>query len=188
MLADAAGGNCGRAARTRPGLFLAGTFFFFIGSLTRTTVANTFVLMSVSLFPRRSPAACSCAKRRRCRTWIAMTVAFAGIVVMFADSLDGRLSGNLLRLASSCCFAGQVTVRSTTRVDMLPRWSRSRFAHRRAVVRPRVRRNASRSPILALIMRNSGPVACSRPPRRLAGDRARLRAAGADPRPAWCGR
>ena len=27
-----------------------GTFFFFIGSLTRTTVANTFVLMSVSPF------------------------------------------------------------------------------------------------------------------------------------------
>ena len=32
------------------GAFLAGTFFFFIGSLTRTTVANTFVLMSVSPF------------------------------------------------------------------------------------------------------------------------------------------
>ncbi len=32
------------------GIFLAGTFFFFIGSLTRTTVANTFVLMSVSPF------------------------------------------------------------------------------------------------------------------------------------------
>ncbi len=32
------------------GLFLSGTFFFFIGSLTRTTVANTFVLMSVSPF------------------------------------------------------------------------------------------------------------------------------------------
>lgn len=32
------------------GFFLAGTFFFFIASLTRTTVANTFVLMSVSPF------------------------------------------------------------------------------------------------------------------------------------------
>ena len=32
------------------GLFLAGTFFFFIASLTHTTVANTFVLMSVSPF------------------------------------------------------------------------------------------------------------------------------------------
>src|SRR5450432_1734796 len=32
------------------GAFLAGTFFFFIGSLTRTTVANTNVLMSVSPF------------------------------------------------------------------------------------------------------------------------------------------
>ena len=32
------------------GAFLACTFFFFIASLTRTTVANTFVLMSVSPF------------------------------------------------------------------------------------------------------------------------------------------
>ena len=52
-----------------------------------------------------------------------MTVAFAGIVVMFADSLDaGRLSGNLLALGVSCCFAGQVTVlrKYHAQVDMLP--------------------------------------------------------------------
>ena len=45
------------------GAFLAGTFFFFIGSLTRTTVANTNVLMSVSPFlaalAGRLPAAAS---------------------------------------------------------------------------------------------------------------------------------
>ena len=57
------------------------------------------------------------------RTWIAIGVAFAGIVVMFADSLDaGRLAGNLLALGVSCCFAGQVTVlrKYHARVDMLP--------------------------------------------------------------------
>jgi drug/metabolite transporter (DMT)-like permease len=105
------------------GLFLAGTFFFFIGSLTRTTVANTFVLMSVSPFLAAIAGRLVLREAVPARTWLAMTVAFAGIVVMFADSLDaGRLAGNLLALGVSCCFAGQVTVlrKYHARVDMLP--------------------------------------------------------------------
>jgi len=105
------------------GLFLAGTFFFFIGSLTRTTVANTFVLMSVSPFLAAIAGRLVLKERVPTRTWIAMTFAFAGVVVMFADSLDaGRLSGNLLALGVSCCFAGQVTVlrKYHAHVDMLP--------------------------------------------------------------------
>ena len=105
------------------GLFLAGTFFFFIGSLTRTTVANTFVLMSVSPFLAAIAGRLVLREKVPARTWVAMAVAFAGIVVMFADSLDaGRLSGNLLALGVSCCFAGQVTVlrKYHAQVDMLP--------------------------------------------------------------------
>jgi drug/metabolite transporter (DMT)-like permease len=105
------------------GIFLAGTFFFFIGSLTRTTVANTFVLMSVSPFLAAIAGRLFLREVVPLRTWIAMTVAFAGIVVMFADSLDaGRLSGNLLALGVSCCFAGQLTVlrKYHARIDMLP--------------------------------------------------------------------
>ena len=105
------------------GLFLAGTFFFFIGSLTRTTVANTFVLMSVSPFLAALAGRLVLRETVPMRTWVAMTVAFAGLVVMFADSLDaGRLTGNLLALGVSCCFAAQVTVlrRYHATVDMLP--------------------------------------------------------------------
>ncbi|MEO8675330.1 MAG: DMT family transporter [Casimicrobiaceae bacterium] len=105
------------------GMFLAGTFFFFIGSLTRTTVANTFVLMSVSPFLAAIAGRVFLQERVPARTWIAMTVAFAGMIVMFADSLDaGRLSGNLLALGVSACFAGQVTVlrKYHAHVDMLP--------------------------------------------------------------------
>jgi len=105
------------------GLFLAGTFFFFIGSLTRTTVANTFVLMSVSPFLAALAGRLVLKEAVPARTWIAMAVAFAGIVVMFADSLDaGRLTGNLLALGVSCCFAAQVIVlrRFHATVDMLP--------------------------------------------------------------------
>jgi drug/metabolite transporter (DMT)-like permease len=93
------------------GVFLAGTFFFFIASLTRTTVANTNVLMSVSPFLAALAARIVLREPVPARTWIAMGVAFAGIVVMFADSLDaGRLAGNVLALGVSCCFAAQVTV------------------------------------------------------------------------------
>jgi drug/metabolite transporter (DMT)-like permease len=105
------------------GLFLAGTFFFFIGSLTRTTVANTFVLMSVSPFLAALAGRLLLKEAVPTRTWVAMGVAFAGIVVMFADSLDaGRLAGNLLALGVSVCFAAQVMVlrKFHATVDMLP--------------------------------------------------------------------
>jgi drug/metabolite transporter (DMT)-like permease len=105
------------------GLFLAGTFFFFIGSLTRTTVANTFVLMSVSPFLAAIAGRLVLGERVPTRTWLAMSVAFAGIVVMFADSVDiGRLEGNLLALGVSCCFALNLVMLRKFRAsaDMLP--------------------------------------------------------------------
>lgn len=111
----------------RPGLasgaFLACTFFFFIASLTRTTVANTFVLMSVAPFVAAIAGRVFLREAVPTRTWIAMGVAFAGIVVMFGDSVDsGRLVGNLLALGVPCFFAAQVTVlrKYHATVDMLP--------------------------------------------------------------------
>jgi drug/metabolite transporter (DMT)-like permease len=105
------------------GLFLAGTFFFFIASLTRTTVANTFVLMSVSPFLAAIAGRVFLRERVPWRTWVAMAVAFSGILVMFSESVDGgRLSGNLLALGVSCCFALNLTMlrRFHARIDMLP--------------------------------------------------------------------
>ena len=105
------------------GAFLAGQFFLFIASLTRTTVANTFVLMSVSPFLAALAARLFLRESVPTRTWIAMAVAFGGMVVMFADSLDaGRISGNLLAVGVSCLFAANVTVlrRVHAHVDMLP--------------------------------------------------------------------
>jgi drug/metabolite transporter (DMT)-like permease len=105
------------------GAFLAGQFFLFIASLTRTTVANTFVLMSVSPFLAAIAGRVVLGERVPLRTWLAMAVAVAGMVVMFADSLDaGRFAGNLLAIGVSCLFAANVTVlrRAHARVDMLP--------------------------------------------------------------------
>jgi drug/metabolite transporter (DMT)-like permease len=105
------------------GTFLAGTFVFYIASLTRTTVANTNVLMSVSPFLAAIAARVLLKEAVPLRTWLAMALAFTGIVAMFADALDtGRVSGNLLALGVSCCFAAQVTMlrKFHASVDMLP--------------------------------------------------------------------
>ena len=106
-----------------PGLLLAGTFFFFIGSLTRTTVANTFVLMSVSPF-LAAIAARVVLNEPRARAHVARdAIAFAGIVVMFGGTADaGQLAGNLMALGVSVCFAAQLTVlrKFHATVDMLP--------------------------------------------------------------------
>jgi len=105
------------------GAFLAGTFFFYIGSLTRTTVANTSILMSVSPFLAALAGRWILKESVPMRTWVAMTVAFTGIVVMFADALGGgQFAGNLLALGVSACFAAQLTVlrKFHATVDMLP--------------------------------------------------------------------
>jgi ABC-type antimicrobial peptide transport system ATPase subunit len=57
------------------GAFLAGQFFLFIASLTRTTVANTFVLMSVSPFLAALAARLFLREPVPARTWLAMAVA-----------------------------------------------------------------------------------------------------------------
>lgn len=105
------------------GAFLAGTFFFFIASLTRTTVANTFVLMSVSPFLAAIAARLVLKERVPAHTWVAIAFALAGIVVMFGGAVDaGQLAGNLLALGVSVCFAAQLTVlrKFHATVDMLP--------------------------------------------------------------------
>lgn len=111
----------------RPGLLagacLACTFFFFIASITRTTVANTFVLMSVAPFLAALAGRYVLSEPIPARTWIAMAIAFGGIVVMFADSVDaGRLVGNLLALGVPLFYAAEITVlrKYRAKADMLP--------------------------------------------------------------------
>ena len=70
------------------GAFLSCTFFFFIASLTRTTVANTFVLMSVSPFLAAIAGRLVLGERVPRAHLDRDVVAFAGIVVMFADAVD----------------------------------------------------------------------------------------------------
>lgn len=105
------------------GALLASMFFLFILSLTRTTVANTMVLTSVSPFFVALFGRLFLSERVAPRTWIAIAVAIGGMTLMFAESLDGgRLSGNLFALCVPIAFGINVSVlrRMHATVDMVP--------------------------------------------------------------------
>lgn len=105
------------------GVLLASTFFFFILSITRTTAANTFVLMSTVPFFVAVFALAFLGERVAARTWAAIAVALAGIGLMFAEGLEaGRLGGNLLALGVPLAAALNVVLlrRQRKRVDMVP--------------------------------------------------------------------
>jgi drug/metabolite transporter (DMT)-like permease len=105
------------------GLLLAATFFFFIGAITRTTVASTLALMSTGPLFVALAARLLLGERVRRRTWAAIAVALAGIAVMFADGLGtGAAAGNLLALGVPIAFALNVVVlrRVRSSVDMVP--------------------------------------------------------------------
>lgn len=105
------------------GFFLASTFFFFILSVTRNTVANTLVLMSTGPFFVAFFGRIFLTERIPLRTWIAIAVALSGITLMFSEGLDkGRSLGNLLALAVPAAFSLNIIIlrRAKTHVDMVP--------------------------------------------------------------------
>ena len=73
------------------GAFMACAFICFVLSITRTTVANTLVTMSIMPFVAAILAWAMLKEPIRPRTWAAMALAALGLVVMFADSLRGEV-------------------------------------------------------------------------------------------------
>jgi drug/metabolite transporter (DMT)-like permease len=118
-----------QAVRTvgRPGILsgclMAGASVCFLGALAHTTVANTYLLMSVMPFAAAIAAWMVLRESIPAITWLAMAVAGIGIAIVFSGSLGTRsLTGDLLALGVCGCFAGQVTtLRKFGRTtDMLP--------------------------------------------------------------------
>src|SRR4030042_134220 len=70
------------------GVLLASTFFFFILSITRNTVANPLGLMSVSPFFMAGLGRIFLGERVLLRNWRAIAGALAGIVIMFSEGLE----------------------------------------------------------------------------------------------------
>jgi drug/metabolite transporter (DMT)-like permease len=95
----------------------------FILALGRTTVANVLVLSAVAPFSSALLGRIVLAERVPGRTWAAMLVAFAGIVIMFVESVGaGALVGNLIALVIPIAFGVNVTLlrRAHAQVDMVP--------------------------------------------------------------------
>jgi drug/metabolite transporter (DMT)-like permease len=105
------------------GTLLASTFFFFILSVTRNTVANTLVLMSVGPFFVALFGRIFLGERVPLRTWSAIAAGLAGIGLMFSEGLNaGRTAGNFLALGVPVAFALNVVIlrRTHAKVNMVP--------------------------------------------------------------------
>lgn len=104
-------------------ILLATQFFCFLLAVTRTTVAETLVIMSVSPFVAALIGWAVLKENVPARTLIAMAIGFSGIAVMLADSLgSGGLLGNLIALGVPLAFAGQLVAlrQQSESIDMLP--------------------------------------------------------------------
>jgi drug/metabolite transporter (DMT)-like permease len=105
------------------GFFLALTFFFFILSITQTTVANTLVTMSLSPLIAALIGWIVLREHVAPRTWAAMMTAVVGMALMFADSLsgDGAL-GMLIAFGVPLAFAANLMVlrHHAGEIDMVP--------------------------------------------------------------------
>lgn len=105
------------------GAMFALMFICFILALSRTTVANTLVLGSISPFVAALAARIFLKEAVATRTWVAATAALGGIVVMFHDSLSsGGGTGNLIALCIPVAFACNVVLlrKHHTTLDLIP--------------------------------------------------------------------
>jgi drug/metabolite transporter (DMT)-like permease len=104
-----------------PGLGMATCFATastaFIMALSRTSVANTLIIQSLSPFIAGLLGWLCLGERVRRRTWMAMAVALVGTVVMLGGSPGGGSRiGDALALVTATAFAG---------ATVLVRWHRS---------------------------------------------------------------
>jgi drug/metabolite transporter (DMT)-like permease len=99
----------------------------YIMSLNRTTVANTVVLLAIAPLIAALLGRIFLGEHLRRRTWLAMFLAFGGVLTMVSDSLGGvQLNGDLFALATGVCFAVNIValraapLRDGQPVDMMP--------------------------------------------------------------------
>lgn len=94
----------------------------FILSLAHTSVANTLMLMSTGPFVAGLLGWLLLGERVAPRTWIAMGIALAGVVVMVSSSYGrGAMLGDLLAVAMAGSFAvATVLIRRHPEIQMAP--------------------------------------------------------------------
>jgi drug/metabolite transporter (DMT)-like permease len=110
----------------RPGLVVAFSLGLgsacYVFSLLLTTVANALFIISAAPFITAVLGWIVLRERVRPITWIAMTIALAGITLMFVNGIQsGRLLGNIVALGPPVSFAIMlVTLRFAGDRDMIP--------------------------------------------------------------------
>ena len=94
----------------------------FIFALSRTSVANTLILMSTGPFVAGLLGFLLLGERVAPRTWLTMAVALAGAVVMVSNSYGGgAIVGDLLAVVMAGSFAtATVVVRRHPQIQMAP--------------------------------------------------------------------
>lgn len=115
----------------RPGLIAGATLTLaysgYILALNRTTVANTVVLLAIAPLIAALLGRIFLGEHLRRRTWLAMFLAFGGVLTMVSDSMGSiQLTGDLFALATGTCFAVNIValrsapLRDGQPVDMMP--------------------------------------------------------------------
>lgn len=106
------------------GAFLALSFFLFISSVVRTTVANALFLSSTSPLVAALLGWLFLNEHVSRRTTIAMMASLVGIALMFADAFgsSGSLIGNLLACGVPLAFGANIIIlrKMGASVDMVP--------------------------------------------------------------------
>ena len=106
------------------GAFLALSFFLFISSVVRTTVANALFLSSTSPLVAALLGWLFLNEHVSRRTTIAMLACLIGIALMFADAFGsgGSLIGNLLACGVPLAFGANIIIlrKMGASVDMVP--------------------------------------------------------------------
>ena len=110
----------------RPGLVVAVSLGLgsacYVFALLLTTVANALFIISSAPFVTAVLGWIVLRERVRPLTWLAMTIALAGIAIMFVNGIQsGRLLGNIVALGPAVSFAIMlVTLRLAADRDMIP--------------------------------------------------------------------
>lgn len=105
------------------GMLWAIMYVCFIVALSLTTVANTLIVCSISPFVAALFGRLFLHEHVPVRTWVAMSVAVTGIVLMFVEGVGSEgWSGILLALVIPVAFGMNVVLnrRMHARVDMVP--------------------------------------------------------------------
>lgn len=104
------------------GALQGATFCLFVLAITRTTVANTLVIMAATPFVVALMSWVVLRERPSRSTWLAMSVVALGIGIMFSGGLGaGEWLGNVLALVVTVTFgANTLIVRRYRSVDMVP--------------------------------------------------------------------